>query len=103
MYQVNALMADVLDLPVRSGSGPVSDVEMRALAVSDALQLVDTAKLATSDAAGVYVALESFFSEIADGLARTAGAIQDAHFMTQVPQRIVQIPAGPASGHVSRW
>jgi hypothetical protein len=34
---------------------------------------------------------------MADGLARTADAIQDTHFMTHVPQRTMLTPADPGA------
>ncbi len=96
-YQVDALTADVRDFPVQVASGRFSEVEKHTLATSTALRLVDTAALATPAADGSYAALRAFFSEMSHGLARTADAIQDAHFMTQVPQRAMLTPADPGA------
>ena len=67
------------------------------LAASTALPAVDTATLATPDADGTHVTLRAFLAEMAHGLARTADSIQDAHFMTQVPQRSMLTPADPGA------
>ena len=96
-YQVDALGADVRDLPGPIASGRISEVEKSTLATSTGLRLADTATLATPDADGTYVALRSFFAEMAHGLARTADSIQDTHFMTQLPQRAMLTPADPGA------
>ncbi len=96
-YQVDALAADVRDLPGPAASGRISEVEKSTLATSTGLRLADTATLATPDADDTYVALRSFFAEMAHGLARTADSIQDTHFMTQVPQRAMLTPADPGA------
>ena len=38
-----------------------------------------------------------FFAQTAEGLASIADAIQDTHFMTQVPQRAMLTPADPGA------
>jgi uncharacterized circularly permuted ATP-grasp superfamily protein/uncharacterized alpha-E superfamily protein len=96
-YQVDALAADVRALPAHVASGRISKAEKNTLATSTALRLVDTAELATPDADGAYVALRSFFAQIADRLADTGDSIHDAHFMTQVPQRAMLTPADPGA------
>jgi len=101
-YQVDALATDVKDLPGPVASGRFSDVEKNALATSTALRLADTETLATADADGTYVTLRSFFAQMAHGLARTADSIQDAHFMTQVPQRSMLTPADPGAARELR-
>ena len=97
VFQLDALAGDVRELPARIGSGRLSEVERSTLSASTALRLVDTAALATPDADGNYRTLRGFFAQMADGLARTSDAIQDTHFMTQVPQRAMLTPADPGA------
>jgi uncharacterized circularly permuted ATP-grasp superfamily protein/uncharacterized alpha-E superfamily protein len=96
-YQVEALAVDVAALPVHVTSGRISAAEKANLATSTALRLVDTAALAEPDDAGTYGGLRSFLAQLADGLAATADAIHDAHFMTQLPQRAMLTPADPGA------
>ncbi len=96
-YQIDALATDVRTLPVHVTAGRISEAEKNTLTTSTALLLVDTAGLATPNADGTYLGLRSFLAQMVHGLARTADAIGDTHFMTQVPQRAMLTPADPGA------
>ena len=97
IFQIDSLAADIDGFPVHVASGRISELERSILATSTALRLADTAALATPGGDGAHSTLTSFLSEMADGLSRTADSIQDAHFMTQVPQRAMLTPADPGA------
>lgn len=101
-YQVEALGGDVRAFPVHATSGRISTAEKHTLATSTALLLGDTAALATPSPDGFYRSLIAFLGQTASGLARTADAIQETHFMTQVPQRAMLTPADPGAARELR-
>lgn len=91
VHQLDLLINDLRELPVKPGSPRVTPAEKHALETATAIRLADTARLSAADGDGRRPELDAFLARITAGLHATADALAADHFLAIVPQQQVVI------------
>ena len=101
-FQLDRLAEDLAELPRPTSGSRLSTAQRELVELSAAVQVADTAAMATvtTDADGVTVraGLEKFLDHAMGGLQRIADAIDAEHFSHQLPQLAVFQGTGPGGG-----
>ena len=101
-FQLDRLAEDLAELPRPTSGSRLSTAQRELVELSAAVQVADTAAMATvtTDADGVAVraGLEKFLDHAMGGLQRIADAIDAEHFSHQLPQLAVFQGTGPGGG-----
>jgi uncharacterized circularly permuted ATP-grasp superfamily protein/uncharacterized alpha-E superfamily protein len=87
-----ARLTEDLDAMPPGADGRLREDQRHLLRVTTALRLSETASLSAEDERGARPALEAFLAELADGLLRTAEAVERVHVIHRIPQRRLPTP-----------